>query len=84
MITLGNYSFQISLVENVSFEKDANSTGDNNGCNNIPEGVQQSVGSPNFPIPATQNGKCSLVLARALLNASPFVTIYMEKSCYHF
>lgn len=55
MITLGNYSFQICLVEIVSMGKDVNSTGDNNGCNNIPEGVQQSVGSPNSPIPATQN-----------------------------
>lgn len=43
------------MVEIVSLEKDVNSTGDNNGCNNIPVGVQQSVGSPNFPIPATQN-----------------------------
>lgn len=43
------------MVEIVSLGKDVNSTGDNNGCNNIPEGVQQSVGSPNFQIPATQN-----------------------------
>lgn len=55
MITLGNYSSQISLVEIVSLRKDVNSTRDNNGCNNIPEGVQQSIGSPNCPVPATQN-----------------------------
>lgn len=39
MTTIGNYSFQICLVEIDSWEKDVNSTADDNGCNNIPGGL---------------------------------------------